>query len=228
MDLTGLKMTQGKEIFSSDHHPYTLGGETYVRINVRTSCANTEACIDISILVFLVVILSSAIVCLIGVNKILGWLCCCLSSPKPPPQQTMDVADVEEEEKGEDADPDSVVVHSTELPDYEEALNMPRPETRIDGSEGTAPGMLRMAGPGHPAAAAARPLPAVDRRNIVIRQPGMHPLTIPLQTLQGLKPNQGLHTGQAGHLLVKTENGQYKIIKVAVGSTRPVQQSPQI
>ena len=41
----------------------------------------------------------------------------------------------EEEEKAEDSDPDSVVVHSLELPDYEEALNMPRPETRGEESE---------------------------------------------------------------------------------------------
>ena len=103
-----------------------------------------------------------------------------------------------------------------------------------------APGMLRIAGPGHPAA--PRPLAtAVDRRNIVISQPGMNPLSVPLQTLQGLKPGQGIPTGQAGHLLVKTENGQYQILKVgstqAAGSTLttttmhtrpPMQQSPQI
>ena len=40
-----------------------------------------------------------------------------------------------EEEKAEAADPDSVVVHSLELPDYEEALNMPRPETRGEDEE---------------------------------------------------------------------------------------------
>jgi hypothetical protein len=42
---------------------------------------------------------------------------------------------------------------------------------------------------------------------------------VPLQTLPGLQPGQGIPTGQAGHLLVKTETGQYQILKV--GTSMP-------
>ena len=74
---------------SSFKEPYTLGGKPHVRFNVTTaSCADTEACIDISILVFLVVILSLAIVGLIGVKKILRWLCCRFSCNKPSRETT--------------------------------------------------------------------------------------------------------------------------------------------
>ena len=103
-----------------------------------------------------------------------------------------------------------------------------------------APGMLRIAGPGQPAQPRALST-GISGRNIVINQPGMTPLSVPLQTLQGLRPGQGIPTGQQGHLLVKTENGQYQILKVgstqAAGSTSttttmhtrpPVQQSPQM
>ena len=103
-----------------------------------------------------------------------------------------------------------------------------------------APGMLRIAGPGQPTAPRALTT-GIAGRNILINQPGMTPLSVPLQTLQGLRPGQGIPTGQQGHLLVKTENGQYQILKVgstqAAGSpsttttmhTRPpVQPSPQI
>ena len=56
--------------------------------------------------------------------------------------------------------------------------------------------------------------------NVVINQPGSRPgqpgsqITVPLQALQGLQPGQGIPTGQAGHLLVKTDNGQYQILRV--------------
>ena len=78
-------------------------------------------------------------------------------------------------------------------------------------------------------------------RNIVINQPGMGPIYVTLQMLQCLRPGQGIPTNQPGHVLVKTENGQYQILKV--GSTQaegltsttammqmrpPVQQAPQI
>merc|ERR1719412_818305 len=60
--------------------------------------------------------------------------------------------------------------------------------------------------------------------NVVINQPGSRPgqpgsqITVPLQALQGLQPGQGIPTGQDGHLLVKTDNGQYQILRVG-GST---------
>ena len=61
--------------------------------------------------------------------------------------------------------------------------------------------------------------------NVVINQPGSRPgqpgsqITVPLQALQGLQPGQGIPTGQAGHLLVKTDNGQYQILRVG-GATK--------
>ena len=45
-------------------------------------------------------------------------------------------------------------------------------------------------------------------RNVVINQPGSQ-ITVPLHTLQSMQPGQGIPTGQAGHLLVKTETGQH-------------------
>ena len=39
---------------------------------------------------------------------------------------------------------------------------------------------------------------------------------------------QGIPTGQAGHLLVKTENGQYQIVKVGGATTAGVASSPQV
>ena len=44
-------------------------------------------------------------------------------------------------------------------------------------------------------------------RNVVINQPGSQ-ITVPLHTLQSMQPGQGIPTGQAGHLLVKTETGK--------------------
>ena len=103
------------------------------------------------------------------------------------------------------------------------------------------PGMMRTAGPGQPSATAPSLGPPLAGRNIIINQPGFGPMSVPLQTLQGLRPGQGLPTNLPGHLLVKTENGQYQILKVgsmrAAGSTSttstmqtrpPMQQSPQI
>jgi transcription initiation factor TFIID subunit 4 len=54
----------------------------------------------------------------------------------------------------------------------------------------------------------------------VINQPGLRPgqpgsqITVPLSTLQALQAGQGIPTGQPGHLLVKTETGQYQILRV--------------
>ena len=54
----------------------------------------------------------------------------------------------------------------------------------------------------------------------MIRQNGSRPgqpgaqITVPLATLQGLQAGQGIPTGQPGHLLVKTETGQYQILRV--------------
>ena len=64
----------------------------------------------------------------------------------------------------------------------------------------------------------------------MINQPGSRPgqpgsqITVPLQALQGLQPGQGIPTGQAGHLLVKTDNGQYQILRV--GGTTNATASP--
>jgi transcription initiation factor TFIID subunit 4 len=71
----------------------------------------------------------------------------------------------------------------------------------------------------------ATQMPPGAGQNIVINQPGLRPgqpgaqITVPLQTLQNLRPGQGIPTGQAGHLLVKTETGQYQILRV--GTTLP-------
>ena len=82
-----------------------------------------------------------------------------------------------------------------------------------------------------PVVSAARPPQAStisqSGRNVVINQPGARPgapgsqITVPLTTLQGLQPGQGISTGQPGHLLVKTENGQYQILKVGSSATGP-------
>ena len=79
---------------------------------------------------------------------------------------------------------------------------------------------------GPPAAAAqpaARPPvsvggPGVQR--VVIPHPGVRPgqpgsqISVPLATLQALQAGQGIPTGTPGHLLVKTETGQYQILRV--------------
>merc|ERR1719228_2800465 len=57
-------------------------------------------------------------------------------------------------------------------------------------------------------------------QRVVINQPGLRPsqpgsqITVPLSTLQALQAGQGIPTGQPGHLLVKTETGQYQILRV--------------
>ena len=57
-------------------------------------------------------------------------------------------------------------------------------------------------------------------QKVVINQPGTRPgqpgsqITVPLATLQALQAGQGIPTGQPGHLLVKTETGQYQILRV--------------
>jgi len=80
---------------------------------------------------------------------------------------------------------------------------------------------------------------AAGVQRVVINQPGLRPgqpgsqITVPLSTLQALQPGQGIPTGTPGHLLVKTETGQYQILRVgppgATGSTvsqQPQQQQP--
>merc|ERR1719233_2170202 len=78
-------------------------------------------------------------------------------------------------------------------------------------------------------------------QRVVINQPGIRPgqpgaqITVPLSTLQALQAGQGIPTGPPGHLLVKTETGQYQILRVgppgAGGTTTAspvtVQPSPQ-
>ena len=60
----------------------------------------------------------------------------------------------------------------------------------------------------------------VGGQNVVIRQNGLRPgqpgtsITVPLSTLQALQAGQGIPTGQPGHLLVRTETGQYQILRV--------------
>jgi len=76
---------------------------------------------------------------------------------------------------------------------------------------------------------------AAGVQRVVINQPGLRPgqpgsqITVPLSTLQALQPGQGIPTGTPGHLLVKTETGQYQILRVgppgATGTT--VSQQPQ-
>lgn len=75
---------------------------------------------------------------------------------------------------------------------------------------------VRVQGPGVGAARAAATITA--NRNVVINQPGSQ-ITVPLHTLQSMQPGQGIPTGQAGHLLVKTENGQYQILRVGPSTT---------
>ena len=54
----------------------------------------------------------------------------------------------------------------------------------------------------------------------MFRQNGSRPgepctqITLPLSTLQGLQVGQGIPTGKPNHLLVKTETGQYQILRV--------------
>ncbi|TRY75530.1 hypothetical protein TCAL_08386 [Tigriopus californicus] len=96
--------------------------------------------------------------------------------------------------------------------------------------QGTGRAMIRVPGGGGLSRAPPTQVPAAitSGRNIVISQPGMRPgqpgstITVPLQTLQGLQPGQGIPTGQAGHLLVKTDNGQYQILRVGQGGAASV------
>jgi len=68
-------------------------------------------------------------------------------------------------------------------------------------------------------------------QNVVIRQNGVRPgqpgaqITVPLSTLQGLQAGQGIPTGQPGHLLVKTETGQYQILRVGPPGQQPTASS---
>jgi len=92
-------------------------------------------------------------------------------------------------------------------------------------------GGIRVQGPGLGVRPATHvPTVAGGGGNVVINQPGSRPgqpgsqITVPLQALQGLQPGQGIPTGQAGHLLVKTDNGQYQILRV--GGTTNATASP--
>merc|ERR1719277_2037357 len=64
------------------------------------------------------------------------------------------------------------------------------------------------------------PTSVPGEQNLVIRPNGARPgqpgsqITVPLSTLQALQAGQGIPTGQPGHLLVKTETGQYQILRV--------------
>ena len=102
-----------------------------MRVNVQTSsCVDTEMCVDISVLVFLVTVLSLAILGLIGADKILRWLCCGLCGGKPTrPRQTTEAAGVEEGAEEGREDLSGVEPYSSGLPNYEEAINMPDPGT---------------------------------------------------------------------------------------------------
>merc|ERR1719312_1331153 len=68
-------------------------------------------------------------------------------------------------------------------------------------------------------------------QRVVINQPGIRPgqpgaqITVPLSTLQGLQAGQGIPTGQPGHLLVKTETGQYQILRVGPPGQQPTASS---
>ena len=86
-------------------------------------------------------------------------------------------------------------------------------------------GGIRVQGPGLNVRPNTTQMSPGAGQNIVINQPGLRPgqpgaqITVPLQTLQNLRPGQGIPTGQAGHLLVKTESGQYQILRVGTTMT---------
>lgn len=73
------------------------------------------------------------------------------------------------------------------------------------------PTAIRVHAPGLQARANAV---ATANRNVVINQSGSQ-ISVPFHALQTMQPGQGIPTGQAGHLLVKTETGQYQIVKVS-------------
>jgi transcription initiation factor TFIID subunit 4 len=84
-----------------------------------------------------------------------------------------------------------------------------------------ATGGVRVQGPGVGGRAAAS---ITANRNVVINQPGLggqpgSQITVPLQTLQTLQPGQGIPTGQAGHLIVKTVDGRYQILQVGTSTS---------
>ena len=110
-------MTHGREfLWPARHHPHTLGGQRYARINVQNSCGDSDdAWIDTAILVFLAVVLFVVAVFLIGPARVLKWFCCCLSCTRGKPQITE-----EQEEEG-----DGARTYTQQPPRYEEAVNMP-------------------------------------------------------------------------------------------------------
>jgi len=82
-------------------------------------------------------------------------------------------------------------------------------------------------------------------QRVVIPHPGQpgSQISVPLATLQSLQAGQGIPTGTPGHLLVKTETGQYQILRVGppgagTGASqavsqqqpapRPAQPAPQV
>merc|ERR1719327_1621151 len=74
---------------------------------------------------------------------------------------------------------------------------------------------------------------AAGVQRVVINQPGLRPgqpgsqITVPLSTLQALQPGQGIPTGTPGHLLVKTETGQYQILRVGPPGATPAAAAAQ-
>merc|ERR1719369_2246078 len=63
-----------------------------------------------------------------------------------------------------------------------------------------------------------------QQRGQVLQQQGQvagAQITVPLSTLQALQAGQGIPTGQPGHLLVKTETGQYQILRVGPPGPQP-------
>jgi len=96
----------------------------------------------------------------------------------------------------------------------------------IVGGPGARPGQ-----PGQPGQQQQTIRPGMQQQQViqkvVINQPGTRPgqpgsqITVPLQTLQALQAGQGIPTGQPGHLLVKTETGQYQILRVGPPGTQP-------
>ena len=50
---------------------------------------------------------------------------------------------------------------------------------------------------------------------------------VPLATLQSLQAGQGIPTGTPGHLLVKTETGQYQILRVGPPGATPAAAAAQ-
>jgi len=66
------------------------------------------------------------------------------------------------------------------------------------------------------------PTVAGGNQVVQINSPGQPPINVPMQALQALKPGEGIPTGMNNHLLVKTENGQYQILRVEPSAANAV------